>query len=85
MMSVRKLAKDHKIYDPFTQKMTRENLRQLKKLNTQDLDSLFENYSEDELLDMFNTISMNESSDNMTTARTGGKITNTFGWLSKYE
>ena len=72
MMSVRKTAKERNIYDPFTQKMTRENLRQLKKLNNDQLNSLFENYTEDELLDMFNTISMNESSDNMTVAKIGG-------------
>ena len=78
MMSVRKLAKDNGVYDPFTQKMTRENLRKLKSLNNFELDSLFNNYTEDELLDMFNSISMNEQPNNPTMAKYGG-------WLSKYQ
>ena len=62
-MSVRKLAKDNGVYDPFTQKMTRENLRKLKSLNNFELDSLFNNYTEDELLDMFNSISKSNSTN----------------------
>jgi hypothetical protein len=72
MMKVRKLAKGKKIYDPFTQKMTRDNLKKLKSLNDFELNSLFENYTEDELLDMFNTISMNDQSQSQNMARYGG-------------
>jgi hypothetical protein len=72
MMSVRKLAKEQKVYDPFTQKMTIENLRKLKKLNNSELNSLFDNYSEADLLDMFNTISMNDQSASQNMAKYGG-------------
>ena len=74
MMSVRKLAKDNGVYDPFTQKMTRENLRKLKSLNNFELDSLFNNYTEDELLDMFNSISKSNSGQEQTMAKYGGGI-----------
>lgn len=74
LMSVRKIAKERGVYDPLTQKMTRENLRKLKELDNDDLNSLFRNYTEDELLDMFNTISMNDSSDTQTMARWGGSL-----------
>lgn len=74
LMSIRKVAKERGVYDPLTQKMTKENLRKLKELNNDELDFLFKNYTEDELLDMFNTISMNDSSDTQTMARWGGSL-----------
>ena len=74
MMYVRQQAKARNVYDPFTQKMTRENLRKLKESNIDELNDLYENYTEDEILDMFNSISMNQSSDNQSMAKNGSII-----------
>jgi len=73
LMSVRKTAKQNNVYNPFTQKMTKDNLRKLKGLNNDELNSLYENYTEDEILDMFNSISKTDQPGaNQTMARYGG-------------
>jgi len=90
---LRERAFNKKVYNPLNEKITPAQYNKLLKLESTDntgfgpLIQLKSVYSDDEIMNMLNTISKNENSDitsnNMYTAKNGGENINV-GWLNKY-
>lgn len=82
---IRHDAKEKNIYDPFKEKVTPEALKKIRKsknffgFDVSPYDDLREIYTEEQILDLLNTVSQNDSpSKNYNLAKNGG-------WLDSYE
>jgi hypothetical protein len=64
LQSLRTLAKDKGLYDPYTQKATMNVLEDFKKYNNSQYKQLKQIYSDEDILKMLNTVSMNEGTTN---------------------
>jgi len=64
LQSLRTLAKDRGLYDPYTQKATMDVLERFKKANNSQYRQLKHIYSDEDILKMLNTVSMNEDTNN---------------------
>ena len=87
--AIRELGKEHGIYDPFTQPFTKDYLEKVNTIynsgdfdgkNYNQLQRLKDYYSDDQIIDMMNTISQNNNQPTTNTqmARRGG-------WIDSYE
>lgn len=83
--SIRQLSKENKIYDPFTQPFKKEYLNQINKSYNQgtkesedynQLQRLRQFYSDDQIIEMMNTISKSNSDNTKVVARNGGWLDN---------
>jgi hypothetical protein len=81
LQAMRELAQNKKIYDPYTQKATMKSLEDLKKLDRNAYHELRTIYTDQDILKLLNTISMNESTTNSSNpsefAKEGSKNTKT--------
>jgi hypothetical protein len=73
---VRYLGKTQGVYDPFTQKITPEQYKKIKPLqNTDPMGSLREIYTDEQIIDMLNSISKKQNvSDRVSTAQNGQEM-----------
>ncbi len=83
--SIRQLSKENKIYDPFTQPFKKEYLDKINKTYNQgtkesedynQLQRLRQFYSDDQIIEMMNTISKSNSDNTKVVARNGGWLDN---------
>jgi hypothetical protein len=81
--AIRQLGQENKVYDPFTQKFEKDYLQKIDNLFNQAVDDdknynqlqrLRKIYTDDQIIDMMNTISKTNTNDKVTYARFGGKV-----------
>lgn len=81
---VRYLGKTQGVYDPFSQKITPEQYKKIMPLqNTNPMGSLREIYSDDQILDMLNSISIRNKSNNIPFAKSGGQHGGLDRWFAE--
>jgi hypothetical protein len=67
--TIRFIGKEKKVYDPFNQKIDRKKLNQI---NDRSLDQLRRIYSDDQIVDMLNSIAKVDNTSNQTMMQVGG-------------
>ena len=79
--SIRALGKEQGIYNPFTEKIDKSKLDKIKSPNIirdSQLDQLRKIYNDDQIIDLLNSVSKNDSNKLIPQAQDGG-------WLNKYK
>ena len=74
--AIRYLGKQEKLYDPYKENIDKNILKKFS--NTTQLDQLRKIYNDDQIIDLLNSVSKNDSNKLIPEAQDGG-------WLNKYK